>query len=128
MELPFILWRVSAGFPSPAGDYEERPLDLTDLVVAHPASTFFVRVEGNSMNGASIFDGDLVVVDRALPARNNAIIIAELHGGLTLKRLKIEQDRQWLVADNPLFLPIEITPAMHFRVWGVVTYVLHQVR
>ena len=82
-----FLWRIPCGFPSPADDYVEAPLDLNELVIAHPAATFFVRVSGDSMINAAICDGDIIVVDRSQDPRNNSIVVAYLNGEFTVKRL-----------------------------------------
>src|SRR5689334_21942844 len=78
MGLPLFYWHVPAGFPSPAEDWIEKRVELTDLLIPHPASTFFVRVSGDSMIGAAILDGDILIVDRAREARHNSIVIAVL--------------------------------------------------
>jgi len=83
------LERVSAGFPSPAEDYIEKTLDLNELCIQHPAATFFVRVDGESMIGAGIFPGDVLVVDRSLRAQHSDIIIASLESGMTVKELHL---------------------------------------
>ncbi len=127
LEIPLIESSVPAGFPSIAEDYVERALDLNELLIKHPAATFFVRVKGTSMIGAGIHSQDILIVDRALSATNNAIVIARIDGELTVKRLKMEATKLWLIAESPDFKPIEITEAMDFEVWGVVTCVIHQV-
>lgn len=116
---------VSAGFPSPAEPWREAPLDLQALLVPHPASTFFVRVQGHSMQGAGIYEHDLLVVDRALTATNNAIIVAELRGGFTVKRIRFDGDTIILASEHPRYPTFPVTPAMHFHLWGVVTVVIH---
>src|SRR5881398_3060794 len=88
MDLPiFFLERVSCGFPSPADDYVETALDLNELVIAHPAATFYVRVSGDSMMNAAICHGDIIVVDRAREPGHNSIVVAHLDGEFTVKRL-----------------------------------------
>ncbi len=126
--LPLLLWRVCAGFPSPADDYVEEALDLNDLLVRNPPATFMMRVSGRSMEPAGIDDGDLLVVDRSLEARTGDVVIAYLNGELAVKRIATIGGRLALVADNGAFPPIEITEAMDFDVWGVVTHVIHSVR
>mgnify|MGYP001343412683 CR=1 FL=1 len=126
LALPLYLSPVAAGFPSPAEDYIDRKLDLNEQLIRNPASTFFVRVDGDSMRDASIASGDILVVDRSLAPRNNAIAIAAINGELTVKRLKKVLSRLWLVPENPEFPPIEIVPEMQFEIWGVVTYIIHK--
>lgn len=128
LRLPLVLWRVSAGFPSPADDYVDRTLDLNELVVKHPAATFFLRVEGDSMTGAGIYDGDLLVVDRALEPTDGKVVIAALDGELTVKRVRREGKRLFLVAENDIYPPLEITEEVDLVLWGVVTHVLHDVK
>lgn len=118
---------IPAGFPSIAEDYVDRALDLNELLIKHPAATFFVRVKGDSMINAGINSNDILIVDRALTPTNNKIVIARLNGQMTVKRIKMEQEKVFLVADNPKYSPIEITSSMDFEVWGVVTCILHQV-
>lgn len=124
---PLFLNPVQAGFPSPAEDYIERKLDLNEHLIEHPAATFFVRVEGDSMLGAGIHKGDILIVDRSLEAVNGRIIIAVLNGEFTVKRLKKDGDAIYLVPENPKFPKIQIEPSWDFQVWGVVTYVIHNV-
>ena len=124
--LPLFLSGVSAGFPSPADDYIERNLDLNQHLIKNPAATFFVRVAGDSMTGAGINHDDILIVDRSLNAASGRIIIASLNGELTVKRLLIKGGHYRLVAENPAYEPIELSPDNPFEVWGVVTYAIHQ--
>ena len=116
---------VPAGFPSPAENYVEGPLDLNEHLIPHPAATFFVRVSGDSMIGAGIHSGDLLIVDRAVTAIHNSVIIAVLNGDLTIKRLYRVGGILRLMPENPDYPPIEIHPGTDFDVWGVVTKVIH---
>jgi len=125
--LPLYLVHISAGFPSPAEDYIEGSLDLNRHLIKHPAASFFVRVTGDSMIQAGIHSGDLLLVDRALEARSGRVVIAVVNGELTVKRLYQRQGRLFLVPENPDYEPLEITEAMDFQVWGVVTTVIHAV-
>jgi len=127
LERPLLGSHVPAGFPSPAQDYIEATLDLNDFLISHPTSTFFIRVEGYSMVNAGIQPDDLLIVDRALEAINNKIVIAILDGELTVKRLSIVDDMYWLLPENPDYSPIRIDENIDFVVWGVVTYVIHKV-
>jgi DNA polymerase V len=127
-ELPLFLESVSAGFPSPADDYMEGKLDLNDYLVRNPSATFFVRVTGDSMIGAGIYSGDILIVDRSLAPKDDNIIIAVIDSDLTVKRLGKRNDRFVLMPENPKYEPIEIKPEMNFEVWGVVTSVIHNLR
>ncbi len=122
---PLFAARIPAGFPSPADDYVDKGLDLNELLVRHPAATFFVRVSGDSMTGAGINSGDVLVVDRAETARDRSVVIAALNGELTVKRLVREGGRVYLVSENPDYEPLEVTGEMEFEVWGVVVHVIH---
>lgn len=125
LELPFFSSSVPAGFPSPADDYVDQKLDLNDLV-RHPSDTFIVKVEGDSMINAGIHSGDLLLVDRAQEAANNKVVVAYLNGELTVKRLRILDNKVFLMPENPSYKPTEITPSMSFDIRGVVTFVIHQ--
>ena len=118
---------VSAGFPSPADDYTEGSLDLNEYLIRHPAATFFVRVQGESMINAGIHSGDLLVVDRSLEPGNKKIVLAVLDGEFTVKRLVEKRGRLYLYPENPDYTPVEITEEKSFEVWGVVTAVIHEV-
>lgn len=124
---PLMASKIAAGFPSPAQDYIEGKLDLNEHLILHEASTFFVRVEGYSMQGAGILPDDILIVDRALEATNNRIVIAVVDGELTVKRLKICNEEYYLLPENEDYLPIRISEDMDFVIWGVVTYVIHKV-
>ncbi len=127
VELPLLLAAIPAGFPSPADDYVDRTLDLNDFLIRHPAATFFVRVAGDSMTGAGIRSGDILIVDRALAPEHNRIVIAALNGELTVKRMRKEGGRIFLVPENGDYAPIEVTPEMQFEIWGFVAHVIHSV-
>ena len=126
VSLPLFSNKVPAGFPSPAEGDIESYLDLNKHLIPKPASTFFVRVSGDSMVLAGINDGDILVVDRSLEAKNGSIVIAVLNGELTVKRLKLEEGRCYLKPENDSYEKIKVTPEMDFSIWGVVTSVIHQ--
>jgi len=123
---PLIGMNVPAGFPSPAQDYIEDTLDLNDYLVPHPNSTYFVRVEGDSMIDAGILPDDILVVDRSLEASNNKVVIAVVDNELTVKRLKIDNKKCYLVPDNKSYDSIEIEDWMDLKIWGLVTYAIHK--
>jgi len=124
-ELPLFLESVSAGFPSPADDYLEGKLDLNEHLVKNPTATFFVRVTGDSMEGAGMYSGDILVVDRSLDPKDDNVIIAVIDGELTVKRLSNNKGEISLIPENPNYKPLKITEEMSFTVWGVVTNVIH---
>lgn len=122
---PLFLNPVAAGFPSPADDYIERRLDLNEHLVRNPPATFFVRAQGDSMLGAGIHDGDILVVDRSIPPVHNKVVIAAVHGELTVKRLWMRDGMTVLRPENPAYPPLDMTGVEQFEVWGVVTSVIH---
>ena len=125
--IPLYSSHVSAGFPSPADDDIEESLDLNQHLIKHPAATFFLRVSGDSMEGAGIYDGDLLVVDKSLEASNQKIVIVALEGQLTVKRLVKKNDQVWLYPENTNYQPMLLTDQQDITVWGVVTNVIHKV-
>lgn len=126
--LPIFSSLVPAGFPSPADDHLEANLDLNQLLIKHPAATFFVRVSGDSMIGAGIHNNDILVVDRSLEAVHNSIVIAVIDGELTVKRLNLKGRRVILMPDNVNYDPIVIQDTNDLIIWGIVTSVIHQFR
>ncbi len=127
LTVPFFSSKVAAGFPSPADDHQEIKLDLNKHLVPNPVSTFFVRVSGDSMLGAGIHDGDVLVVDRSLNCKDGCIIIGVVDGELTVKRFFRRGEVVALVAENPKYADIIVTQEMAFSIWGVVTTVIHEV-
>jgi DNA polymerase V len=125
--LPLYSNKVPAGFPSPADDHMEGKLDLNNHLVKHPTATFFVRASGESMVGAGIHDGDILVVDRSLEPRHGKIIIAAVDGQLTVKRLQKRGSKTLLAPENRKYKPIELTENNDVKIWGVVTNVIHEV-
>ena len=124
--LPLALCRVEAGFPSPADDYMEGSLDLNDHIIKHPSATYFVKASGDSMIGAGIFNGDLLIVDRSLEASSGKVVIAEVDGQLTVKRLlKLSDGVFSLQSENSSYPPRELQEGNEVVVWGVVTHVIH---
>lgn len=125
--IPLLQGSVSAGFPSSAENYIDKALDLNELLIRHPSATFFIRVKGDSMVNAGIKSGDILIVDRARTVTNNQIVIARINDELTVKRVIIDQNTVYLMPDNESYPPIKVTEGMDFEVWGVVTFVIHQV-
>ena len=121
LSVPVYGARVPAGFPSPADDYLERTLDLNQYLIEDAAATFMVRVSGDSMLGAGISDGDVLVVDRSLTPAHGQIVLATVDGEFTVKRLHQRSDRVALLPENPAYPPIELHNGQELQVWGVVT-------
>ncbi|TYB31489.1 MAG: translesion error-prone DNA polymerase V autoproteolytic subunit [Candidatus Mcinerneyibacterium aminivorans] len=126
-KLPFFVTSISAGFPSPADDYIDKKLDLNEYLIKNPSSTFYVRVEGDSMIDAGIHSKDILIVDRSLEPKNKKIILAILNGEFTVKRLIKKGKTIALKAENPKYPNIKVKNDMDFQVWGIVTTVIHKV-
>jgi DNA polymerase V len=124
-QLPLAGSCVAAGFPSPADDYIESRIDLNDVLIRHPSSTFFLRVSGDSMRDAGILDGDLLVVDRAVEPRAGRVVVAVLDGAFTLKYLNCHQGRWRLEAAHPDYPPLELAERDDVRIWGVAIHAIH---
>lgn len=124
-QAPLFESRVQAGFPSPADEYCEGSIDLNDYLLPHKATTFFVRVTGDSMTDAGIFPNDMLVVDRSLTPSYGKIVIALLNGEMTVKRIEKIKNRLLLCAENDLYPDIQVNEEDNFAIWGVVTNVIH---
>ena len=127
-KLPLFGHKVRAGFPSPADDYVEALLDLNEHLIEHKEATFFLQATGDSMIGAGIQEGYLLVVDRALEAKHGDIVIAVIDGELTVKRLEKRRGKIRLVAENPDYAPIEFKDGQELTIWGVVTSVIQRLK
>ena len=123
---PLMASPAVCGFPSPAEQYIESPLDLNELLVKKPAATFFVRAAGDSMTGAGIRSGDILVVDRSLEISDGAIVIAAVDNEFTVKIFRRDARGVRLEAANPAFRPICFSEGMELRIFGVVTACIHQ--
>lgn len=122
-----VLEAVPAGFPSPSQGYFTGPVDLNRHLMRDPTATFVLRVSGDSMIGAGIFDGDELIVDRGLDAIDGSVVVAIVNNELTIKRLRRTGGRVWLQAENPTYPPIELEEHDDLAIWGVVTRCLHRV-
>jgi len=125
MFLTFYKEGVECGFPSPARDFTEGSIDLNEELISHPNSTFVVRARGDSMIDAGIYPGDLVLVDRSLRPPNGSVVIAVLDGELSIKILNIESKKITLSSANKNYADVPISEEMDFTIWGVCTYVVH---
>lgn len=124
---PMMADSVVAGFPSPAEQYVETPLDLNELLVRHPAATFFVRASGDSMVGAGIRPGDILVVDRSLEAQDGSVVVAAVDNEFAVKFLRRPNGGPpRLESANPRYRPIVFSDEMELRLFGVVTAVIHE--
>ena len=123
--IPFYSQAVPAGFPSPAEDHRHSKIDLNNLLIENPSATYYVRVNGDSMLGAGILNGDLLIVDRSIEVTNNCIVVAHLDGEFTVKRIKKIKKQIFLQAENNNYKPIEVTKEMDFELFGVVAHAIH---
>ncbi len=124
LPLPYADYGIQAGFPSPAQDYITEYIDLNRELIRHPASTFYGKVVGESMIEEGIEPGDLLVIDRSLEPADGDLAVCCLDGDFTLKRIRLERNRVWLIPSNEEFDPILVTPDDRFEVWGVVTHTI----
>lgn len=124
--VPLFISKVAAGMPSPADDYVEKTLDLNEYCLPHSEASFFLKVSGNSMTGAAIHDGDILVVDRSIPPKSGQVVIAMLDGELTVKRFLNEGGKVLLQPENPDYPTITISPNQDFSVMGTVIFVVHK--
>jgi DNA polymerase V len=118
--------KIKAGFPSPAEDYIDQMLDLNDYLVTHPAATFFLKVDGDSMINMGIHHNDVLIVDRSLSPKSGMVVVVSIDGQFTVKQLKKTKTQLLLIPANPKFPVIEITDGMEFSIWGVVTNAIHR--
>ena len=127
--IPLATESVHAGFPSPAEDMLEESLDINKLLVKHPTATYYVRVKGESMRDAGIYDSDILVVDKSLEPTNNCIAVCYIDGEFTLKRVLINAEERTVVLmpANSNYKLITVTPDNDFIIWGIVSYVIHKI-
>ena len=115
---------ISAGFPSPADDFKEIRISLDKELVKNEEATFYARVSGDSMQGAGLENGDLLIIDRSIEPSNNKIAVCFVDGEFTVKRIKIESKKVYLIPENKKYSPIEINEENELIIWGIVTYVI----
>lgn len=125
--VPITATSIAAGFPSPADDYMDAPMDLNRYVVRNHASTFYARVKGLSMVDDGIDEGDLIVIDKSLEPTDNCLAVCYIDGDFTLKRFKREGAHGWLIPANKAFSPIKVSKENDFLIWGIVTYIIKKV-
>jgi DNA polymerase V len=118
---------ISAGFPSPAEDFKELKISIDQEVVKNESATFFARVDGQSMQGAGLDDGDLIVIDRSQEPENGKIAVCFIDGEFTVKRLKVEDDCIYLIPENSKYKALKVTSENQLIIWGIVTYVVKKV-
>jgi len=126
IKLPLLTSSVSAGFPSPANDYIEDNLDLNKFLIKQKDSTFFMKVEGDSMKDLGIFTDNILIIDRSIKVFEHKVVVVVLNGEFTVRTFMKKQGRVFLVPGNKKYKIIEIIEGMDFEVWGVVTTVLNK--
>ena len=128
IQTSFISSEIKAGFPSPAADFEESKVSLDHLLIKNKEATFYAKASGNSMIGAGIDDGDILVIDRSLESRNNAVAVCFIDGEFTVKRIKKDNDEVYLMPENSQYQPIKIEEENELIIWGIVTYAIKQMK
>lgn len=118
---------ISAGFPSPAEDFKELKISIDQEVVKNESATFFARVDGESMQGAGLDDGDLLVIDRSEEPENGKIAVCFIDGEFTVKRLKVKDNCIYLIPENSKYKPLKVTSENQLIIWGIVTYVVKKI-
>jgi DNA polymerase V len=127
IERPIVNEDIAAGFPSPAEDFKEIRISLDKELIKNEDATFYARVRGNSMNDANIEDGDLLVIDKSIEARDGKVAVCMVDGEFTIKRLKVKKDCVYLMPENKKYKPIKVTKGNELIIWGIVTYVIKEV-
>ncbi|MEY2649145.1 MAG: hypothetical protein RLZZ45_208 [Bacteroidota bacterium] len=117
----------ATGFGAASDDHAERGIDLNEQLIRNKPATFFMKVRGEAMIGAGIFDGDTVIVDRSIKPVSGRIVIAVLNGDMLIRRLESRFNKMRLIPETDRLAPIEVDPFAEFSIWGVVTYVIHPV-
>ena len=130
MDVSFVDAVIKAGFPSPAQDYLTGTIDLNKELIRHRDTTFLARVSGNSLQEAGICDGDIIVIDKSLEARNGDFVVAFVDGEFTLKEFRLDDNAKcaWLIPHSKDYEPIKVTEENQFMIWGVLTYTIKHLR
>jgi DNA polymerase V len=115
----------ATGFGAASDDHAERGIDLNEQLIRNKPATFFMKVRGEAMIGAGIFDGDTVIVDRSIKPVSGRIVIAVLNGDMLIRRLENRFNKLRLIPETDRLAPIDVDPFAEFSIWGVVTYVIH---
>lgn len=123
MLIPYFQNPITAGFPSPADDFIDNAIDLNRTLIKHPAATFFVKAEGGMLAHLGIFHNSTLVVDRALSARNNDVVVAVLEGNFVVRQYRIRNGQHYLVDTSSA---VELHDNIDYELWGVVSYVIHK--
>jgi DNA polymerase V len=124
LPLPLISEGIRAGFPSPAMDFEDIRIDLNQYLIKNPSATFYGKVRGDSLRNAGIEEGDILIIDKSVEPADGKIAVCFLDGEFTAKRIRIRNNKIWLMPENEKYKPIEVTEENQFIIWGIVTYVI----
>jgi DNA polymerase V len=124
LAIPLVEGGISAGFPSPAQDFLDIAIDLNKELIKNPATTFYARVNGDSMKDVGIDSGDLVIIDKSLTPENGKIAVCYVDGEFTMKKIKLEKDCCWLLPANKNYKPIKVTEDNNFIIWGIVIHLI----
>jgi len=124
LSLPLVSSGISAGFPSPALDFEGITIDLNKHIVKHPSSTFYGKIKGESMKNEGISDGDLIVIDKSIDPSEGRVAVCYLDGEFTIKKIHFDKDTCWLMPANEKYKAIKVTSDNDFVIWGIVTHVI----
>jgi DNA polymerase V len=124
LAIPLVEGGISAGFPSPAQDFLDIAIDLNKELIKNPATTFYTRVNGDSMKDVGIDSGDLVIIDKSLTPENGKIAVCYVDGEFTMKKIKLEKDCCWLLPANKNYKPIKVTEDNNFIIWGIVIHLI----
>ncbi len=125
--LEYVSEGISAGFPSPADDFKNERINLSEELINDPNTTYYARVNGESMIGAGLDDNDLLVIDKSIPPKDGKIAVCCVDGEFTVKRLKITDECVYLMPANDNYKPIKVTKDKQLVIWGIVTYVIKKV-
>ena len=125
--LPLVEGGIKAGFPSPADDFLDLSIDINKEYIKNKEATFFARVNGDSMKDAGMSDGDLLIIDKSLEPADGKIAVCFIDGEFTVKRIRLEGEVVWLMAENKNYKPIRVTEDNDFIVWGIVTTIIKDV-
>jgi DNA polymerase V len=117
----------ATGFGSAGDDYAERGIDLNEQLIKNKPATFFFRMKGDAMQGAGIFNGDILIVDRSIKNVNGRVVVAVLNGEMLIRRLEKTINKIRLIPETPKLAIIDVDPYVELSIWGVVVYSIHQV-
>ena len=125
--ISFFLF-ITAGFPSAGEDFVEKVVDLNEYLIKNKSATFYFRVRGNSLDGISIYNGDLLIVDKSLDFINDDVVVVYLDGEFTAKMVNVEKVKAWLMSANDNYKTILVNAENEFSIFGIVAHNIHSFR